>query len=215
MWFATPPLGGSPEPRTSAHVLRPCGTTAYISFRHWLRRDISRLEGDNFNHLTRTHPNPLPQYNAQPATRLNHVILQVHNRSRRRSCRRQGRPSLHLAEQLRFRRQHVNVSILRSRNQFEQVMIKLLFSRTCVAFSDNWSGTPYNGPQPPTIGAQSSWSTTIPNGWDGRFCDNRNCYGDGSLTEFNLDAGNCTSSQYSIVPIFLRRLTRVLILSLF
>jgi len=60
---------------------------------------------------------------------------------------------------------------------------------------DNWSRTPYNGPQPPTLGAGKSWSTTIPSGWDGRICDNRNCYGGGSMTEFNLDTGNFYTPQ--------------------
>lgn len=60
-----------------------------------------------------------------------------------------------------------------------------------MAISDNWSGTPYTGSQPPAIHPGGTWTTTIPNGWDGRICDKRNCYGGGSMTEFNMDAGGC------------------------
>ncbi|KAF9514430.1 hypothetical protein BS47DRAFT_1485032 [Hydnum rufescens UP504] len=69
---------------------------------------------------------------------------------------------------------------------------------------DNWSRTPYTGPQPPTIAAGQSWSTTIPSGWDGRICDNRNCYTGGSITEFNLDTGNCTLSKDVSLPLYRR-----------
>ncbi|KAF8321166.1 Osmotin, thaumatin-like protein [Clavulina sp. PMI_390] len=61
---------------------------------------------------------------------------------------------------------------------------------------DNWSGTAYTGAQPPDLASGASWSTTIPNGWDGRLCDHRNCWGSFSMSEFNLDASGL--SYYDI-----------------
>lgn len=51
-------LGRNSEPTTSAHELRPRSTTCtvYTSFRHWLRRDISGLDGDGFHHSTHLLP---------------------------------------------------------------------------------------------------------------------------------------------------------------
>jgi hypothetical protein len=131
---------------------------------------------------------------------VRNVLREAHHHSRSRGRRCHGRPPLHLEEQLPVRRQYVDVGIL-----------VLSIIRTDdflnVRLSDTWSGTPYAGSQPPTIRAYSSWSTTIPDGWDGRLCDNRNCWGGGSMTEYNLVAGGCTSPQHFFVPMFPRSLS--------
>ncbi|CAE6342663.1 unnamed protein product [Rhizoctonia solani] len=61
---------------------------------------------------------------------------------------------------------------------------------------DNWSGSPYTGAARVDIGAKTSKSVSVPNGWIGRVCDvagdgscANNCYGKCSMSEFNMNAG--------------------------
>jgi hypothetical protein len=57
----------------------------------------------------------------------------------------------------------------------------------------NCSGTPYTGPAINSVGAKSSKTVTVLDGWDGRICDTvaaggcaNSCYGVGSYQCFEL-----------------------------
>ncbi|EUC56042.1 COP8 protein, putative, partial [Rhizoctonia solani AG-3 Rhs1AP] len=74
---------------------------------------------------------------------------------------------------------------------------------------DNWSGSPYTGAARVDIGAKTSKSVVVPDGWVGRVCDvagdgscANNCYGKCSMSEFNMNAGGLNYYDISNILAF-------------